>query len=80
MNSNYTQVNIEQLRTLITSMSRAQGSCSNALNNFTNVMDGSVFAEPSFLLYQPWEHVMLTILKEKGEKNCDLGRIERKGK
>ena len=39
MNSNYTQVNIEQLRTLITSMSRAQGSCSNALNNFTNVMN-----------------------------------------
>ena len=39
MNTNYTQVNIDQLKTLITSMSKAQGSCSNALKNFTNVMN-----------------------------------------
>ena len=35
MNTSYTQVNVEQLRTLINSMATAQRGCSAALSNFS---------------------------------------------
>lgn len=42
MNTSYTQVNIEQLRTLINSMSNAKSSCSSALNVFSNAMNSLI--------------------------------------
>ena len=39
MNTSYTQVDIEQLRTLINSMARTKSSCSSALNDFSRTMD-----------------------------------------
>ena len=42
MNNNYTKVNIEQLRTLINSMSNAQKKCLTALNSFSGAMQSLI--------------------------------------
>lgn len=42
MNNSYTQVNVSQLRELITSMSNTQKSCSSALNVFTSAMQSLI--------------------------------------